>query len=341
MRNIKIGRAVWWLCGLWLTGILFPGFCQAQTVTDSIAKDVRSFAARNITRARTLNLYWETKGSHDYTLKMNGSTLERGRVHDLHAIKFSAVFPFFARKRFSVYANLQYGCYKSVHDVAGAERSILFAEDAYHYYAGGISGSYYADIFGKPVVFSANMTLDGWHGGVGMVSGRLSALMIIMRRTDMGLSAGLMGMTLFNSVPVFPIVTLWYRFNPALSMDLTLPSQAFLRWQMQVHRFSIGTMMWGEGFYIPLNFEGMSETCYCSEAVFKPLLQYECITNRHLYLSVSAGMSIVMKNGLYKKNRRKMAFIDMDGNVEKKPVMELERKVTPFFNLGISYSLFK
>ena len=80
---------------------------NAQVITDSLANDIRSFAARNISRYRTLNLYWETKGTHSYSLRMNGKNIERGRRNDLHTIKFSTMFPILKQKNISLYANLQ------------------------------------------------------------------------------------------------------------------------------------------------------------------------------------------------------------------------------------------
>ena len=42
-----------------------PG--KSQVITDSLANDFRAFAAKNFSRYRTVNLFWETKWAHDYT----------------------------------------------------------------------------------------------------------------------------------------------------------------------------------------------------------------------------------------------------------------------------------
>lgn len=324
-----------------ILGGISPIYSNAQVITDSLANDIRSFTARNISRYRTLNLYWETKGMHDYTLKMNGKNVEKGRKNDLHTIKFSTMFPILKQRNISLYANLQYNCYKFKNNLPNTNQSILFTQNAYNYYAGGLNGSYYINLFNKPLILSANITLDGWDKGLGQAQGRFSAVMVIVKKTNMSFSTGLMGMTLFNSIPIMPVITYWHRFNPYLSLDVTLPSQIYLRYQMRTQRISIGTSMSGESFYLKTNLRGFSETCYYSDAVFKPEIHYEYIINKHFYLSVHAGLSTVIKSGLYQKNRKEVNLVDENGRMKKGPIIEQERPLIPFFNFGISYSLFK
>lgn len=63
--------------------------CRSQAITDSLASDFRSFMAKNFSRYRTVNLFWETKWPHDYTFHLDGEDVEDRRKTDLHTIKFS------------------------------------------------------------------------------------------------------------------------------------------------------------------------------------------------------------------------------------------------------------
>ncbi|MGN0281625.1 MAG: hypothetical protein ACI4B3_04900 [Prevotella sp.] len=47
--------------------------CHAQAITDSLAEDFRTIAAKNFSRYRTVNLSWEMKTDHDYTLNIGVS----------------------------------------------------------------------------------------------------------------------------------------------------------------------------------------------------------------------------------------------------------------------------
>lgn len=332
----KTFRAFALCAGLLLS---IPG--DAQVITDSLANDFRSFAAQNIARYRTMNLYWETKGRHDYTLEMNDEKVEKGRKADLHTIRFSTMLPIVKRRKVSLYANFQYSNYQFDNKLSGDGRSLLFTRDDYNYYAGGINGSYYMSLFNKPVVLSANVTLDGWDEGFGKAQGRFSAVMVITRKPNSSFSAGIMGMTLFSSMPVMPVLAYWRRFNPKLSVDITLPGQFYLRYQMGTQRLSAGSSMSGDNFYLKAQLKERPETYYYSEAVLKPEVLYEYIINKHFYLSVHAGLSMVMKSGIYKKNRKGVKVKDEEGKSEVEPLVKQDRSPIPFFNIGISYSLFK
>lgn len=61
----------------------------------------------------------------------------------------------------------------------------------------------------------------------------------------------------------------------------------------------------------------------------------------HLYLSAHAGISMVMKSGLYKKNRKDIKVKNEEGKTEVEPIVKQDRSAIPFVNIGISYSLFK
>ena len=74
---------------LFFWGITIP--CNAQTATDSLANDFRAVVARNFSRYRTVNLYWEMKGSHHYTFASGGN--RNGESTE----KRPAYYPFFPR----------------------------------------------------------------------------------------------------------------------------------------------------------------------------------------------------------------------------------------------------
>lgn len=67
---------------------------RSQIITDSLAEDFRSVVARNFSRYRTINMYWEMKSAHDYTFTADGKEIERGRKRDLHTIRLSTSNPY-------------------------------------------------------------------------------------------------------------------------------------------------------------------------------------------------------------------------------------------------------
>lgn len=77
---------------------------RSQIITDSLAEDFRSVVARNFSRYRTINMYWEMKSAHDYTFTADGKEIERGRKRDLHTIRLSTMIPLLKKRQFSLYA---------------------------------------------------------------------------------------------------------------------------------------------------------------------------------------------------------------------------------------------
>ncbi|MGN0213830.1 MAG: hypothetical protein ACI4AH_03355 [Muribaculaceae bacterium] len=83
----------------------------------------------------------------------------------------------------------------------------------------------------------------------------------------------------------------------------------------------------------------ITKVCYYSEAAIKPEICYEYIINRHFYLSIRTGLSAPIKAGMYSKGRK---GIDSNGKLGgSDPIIKQDRKAQPFFNLGLSYSIFK
>lgn len=315
------------------------GVSLAQVNNDSLAEDFRTLAAKNFSRYRTVNFSWEMNANHDYSFGLNGKEQEKGRKQSVHTLRFSTMVPIVKSHKASLYANVQYRSYNF--ESKGDDLSSIFKEESYDYYAGGLNGSYYASLFNRPLVLSAEVKMDGWKKGWGEVQGRFSAMMVLKNTHSTNFSLGLMGMTHFSGIPVLPIISYWHRFaNPNLSLDITLPSQMYLRYQMRHQRISVGASMGADEFYLKSDVEGASRVYLYKEAVVKPEIHYEYIINRQFYLSAHVGYSALIKGGLYTKKRKELKIADEE-NGGKESFYQLDRSAVPFFNVGVSYSLFK
>lgn len=232
---------------IFITVALCLSICtvKAQEIPDSLAQDFRNFLAKNFSMYRTVNLNWETKWAHNYTFTQDGNELEKGKRRDLHKISFSTMIPVLKLKKVSLYANVQYRSYQfDAIEKTHSATSAIFSQDGYDYFAGGLNGTYYINVFNKPLALSASVIADGWDKGFGKVQGLLSAVMIFKHTKTTTFTAGIMGMTLFSSIPIMPVISYWHRFNnPNLSVDITMPSQFYMRYQLNSHRFSAGASM--------------------------------------------------------------------------------------------------
>lgn len=308
----------------------------AQNKPDSLTQKLRTYVARNFSEVRTFNLYWQTGPTYDYTLKRNGSNMEKGEMRNKHAIQFSGTIPVVTGNKFSLYANWQTNFYvfETINDANNGESSVFLEnEESYSYHRGTISGTYKTRFLGKPLILNANISGDGWNEGFEQVFGTLSAVMMLKRTQSSSFSIGLHGMTLFNVVPVVPVISYEHRFNLNLAIEILLPSRAYMRYQFaNNHRISLGATLESENFYIKTDIPDLPKTCFFSESTVKPQIVYEYIINKHFYLIARGGASSIIQSGIYKTNRK-----GLDGD----PYIELSRSTMPFFNLGFSYNIFK
>lgn len=306
------------------------------TPTDTVVQGVRRYIARNFSQARTFNLYWETSPTNDYTLSQNGNEIEKGKMTDIHTIKFAATVPVLLLKNFSLFANGQFNSYqfKTTSNDNNGE-SVLFSKNdgGYNYYEGTVVGTYRTRIGNKPLMLIGSAFGDGWNEGFGKAQGMFSAIMIFKQSPTTSFSAGLYGMTLYETIPIFPIITYWHQFNQNLSIDVTLPSRAYMRLQFSdKHRFSLGASLASEHFYMKPGMKDVPDVAYFNKSTIKPELVYEYIIDQHFYLIARAGGSAMISGGLYDTNRK-----GIDGD----PYVKFKQPMTPFFNVGFSYNIFK
>ncbi len=308
----------------------------AQTQTDSLKQGIRRYIARNFSEARTFNLYWETNPSQDYTLKQKGNEAEKGKMSDVHTIKFSVTVPVLLLKNFSLYANGQFNSYqfKTTNNENEGNSAVFLRNDkGYNYYEGTLTGTYRTRIGSKPLMLIASAFGDGWNKGFEKAQGMFSAIMIFKQSRTSSLSAGLYGMTLYDKLPVIPIIAYSHQFSPNWSIDLTLPSRTYMRYQFSnSHRLSLGASLANEHFYLKTGMEGLPEVAYFNKTSIKPEIVYEYIIDKHFYLIARAGGSATVAGGIYGTNRK-----GVDGD----PYLKLKQPMTPFFNLGFSYNIFK
>jgi len=308
---------------------------EAQIQIDTLTTQIRSYVARNFAEARTFNLYWQTMPSHDYTLQRNGSNYEKGQFRDIHNIQFSGTVPIVDHSRFSLYANWQTNFYlfETRNDVNDDLSSLFFEdEDGYSYHEGTIVATYKRKLFGKPFILNTNLSGDGWNNGFEEISATFSAIMILKRSPITNFGIGVYAMTLYNEVPALPIISYWHKFNSHLSIDIAIPSRTYLRYNYNNHRLSVGARLESEQFYFKPDLDYLPKTSFFSKMTFKPEVVYEYIIDEHFYLIARAGVSAVIRGGIYGTGRK---------GIDGEPFIKVKHPMTPFFNLGISYNLFK
>ena len=310
---------------------------NAQTPIDTIKTEVRSYVARNFSADRTFNLYWETNPSHNYTLKHKSNKYEKGKVSSEQTVKFGTTIPILQKRGFTLYGNLNADFYLfNTKNRDNAAPSSMFKEndESYSYFKAGITGTYFLNIFNKPLMLRASVSGDGWYKGFEKIDASLTAMIILKRTNSTHISVGMHGMLLFDLVPAVPIIVVTHQFNPKWGIDITLPSKIYTRYHfLNGHRISVGSSMENELFYYRPDIEELPKTVLFTKATIKFEVVYEYIISDRFYLIARGGGNKNIMSGIFKINR------SGDGNG--KPLLEYSRPTTLFFNLGFSYNIFK
>ena len=266
---------------------------RAEMPVDTVKTELRSYVARNFSRARTFNLYWETSPAHNYTLKQDGNKYEKGKMRYEHTVKFATTIPLLQKNKFSLYvhANANFYAFETERNSDGLASSMFKNNnDNYNYFKSGINGIYFFNVFNKPLVLNATFSGDGWSGGFGKVEGSLSAMVILKRTASTNITVGMYGTTLFDLVPAVPIVIFTHQFNSNWNVDITLPSRAYVRYLLKNnHRISIGSSLEREHFYYKPDIAGLPKSVLYSKTGLKVEAVYEYIISERFYLLTRVG----------------------------------------------------
>lgn len=323
------------LCALQISSVC------AQSRTDSLKRGISRYTDRNFSELRTVNLHWEVMPSYNYTLKHSDRDFEKGKMETSRNVKFQTTIPVFRSGKFSLYANGNIDYYHFEVNPNDDKPSELFTEKENDrlYMKGGLALNYYATLFGKPLLLSVSAGIDGWEKGVEQFQGGFMANLLLKQTHKNSVSVGLYAMYPYQITPVVPIVIWTHRLNPNWILDFTLPSRMYVRYQRGKHRLSAGTQMETEQFYIqaPTKYMDASQqegtsTYYYNRSLFKAELVYECILNKRFYFIARGGGAGTITGGLYDTDRK---------GIDNKPFVEISHSVTPFFNVGFSYSIFR
>ncbi len=309
---------------------LFACCASAQTTaTDSLRKDIRSYFSRNFSEIRTFNFSWYTSPAHTYRIECNGETLEKGQIHSQNTIRFNTTLPVLITKRFSLFASGQADFYNySTQHVEGTPFFSQGGNDNNRYYVFTLNGMYRTVLAGKPLILNGNLSVDGHKHGLQHIMGTLAAVSILKRTRNTSLSAGLAFMWPFDITPVMPVLTYSHQFTPRWSLDVSLPRQLYMRYQLgPSSRFSAGCMLQGDHFYLP----SQGETRYFTETSLNGEFLFEYVAMHHFYFFARGGVSAQIVGGIRNTNRNRISGMDL----------EYHRKAEPFMSLGLSYNLFK
>ncbi|MFD2939145.1 DUF6268 family outer membrane beta-barrel protein [Flavobacterium notoginsengisoli] len=286
---------------------------------------------------RTFDVQYETMGRTNYDTKFLDQDFEKAEVSNHSRVKIAANIPLYKSEsqRFFITNTMRYK-YETYHygDVYNyiSNTSASRADQNFHYLSESVSATYFSSLFRKPVFFNASVTVDGNDKDVQRVKGLITAAMVLKRTQNTTITIGAAALLDPSSIiPFSPVFTYEHKFDRSeWKIDIILPQRIkFQRQLLENGRFSFGTELDSENFYINFDNESLKGTYELNQLELKTGIMYEYNFAKNFIVTLKGGLNSVVTSRITEKGEKTSMYI-----IENKQDGQL------YVNAGLSYNLF-
>jgi len=327
-----------WNCFLLLTLLLAVTGTNvgiAQTRSDTLRIKAGKYITNKFPGTRFLDFQYEQFSPTDYTSTLYGKDFEEGTMSSQKRFKAALNFPIYMKGTFVVSSSWRYK-YESLnfkdvesYPVTGNRLYHDKHEDS-HFFSGALSVTHRSKLFGKNVVYNANLVTDGSQKGFERISGTFMAVMVMKRNKATTLTLG----TILNTSPtaiffILPTFTLEHKLNDTWMLDLAFPKYGYIRKDVFDNgRLSAGIRHEGELFFAYPKQTGFMDTYTYNRNEIRAELMYEHYLSKNFIFTLRGGSVNTFWGQMKVKNsNNELIKISQDMNL--------------FFNVGISYNLIR
>lgn len=286
---------------------------------------------------RTFDVQYEYLAPTKFSSKLFGEPLEKGNFGGHNRVKLSFNSTFFKSKsqKFTLTGSLRYK-YESFeftnlynnNNNGPYERP---SED-FHYFAGGLSATYYTTLFNKTVIYNGTISADGSQDGFQRIKGFVSANILLKRTDNTTITAGLLGnLDSSSNVPIIPIITYNHHFNNSKwVIDAIIPQRILLQRELLENgRISLGTEFINENLYLNLHNANLNGIYELNFIEVKSGITYEYNFAKNIIGTLKAGINNVVNTRITEKGDRTDKYI-----------YDQKQDAVSYFKVGISYNPF-
>lgn len=314
----------------------YPCFAQSNdsisTIkTDSTARRAVAYVADKFAVARPLNIEFTHSAPYNYTSKLAGSPLPSGRINTFSQAKISANINFIKRKNWLLGATLGYRYTRAEADNLSASGSLTFRTDEdFHYHFSSLNFSYFSNLFGKRMIYSSSVLVDGSEQHFERIKGIFTGTMVLRANQRTKMTVGvLVNIDQSAQSPVIPTFSYEHKFSNGFMADIVLPRSIYLRKTMFGNgRASIGTELDRTSFYI-YDIDGTDQRYEYRQLDINSGLTYEHVVAKYFVLTAKTGLKYSPAGRLFRKED---SFAS--------PVLEISPDPTFYFNIGVSFNPF-
>jgi len=287
-------------------------------------------------RTRILNFEYGQSLSRDFDSELFGEEFQEGEIKNQKTFNASLNLPFYYTEKLVLTASANYSFNEFEFDgLQNTSETVIFEQDGivgFHNFSGSVSGTYFSQLFGKPVIYNASVIVDGNDQGFERLKGLVGASLIMKRTERTTITLGAIAFVDPTSqIPFFPTFTYKHNFKNSLwEFDFILPQRLlFRRYIGENSRLSIGSTFGGKGFYVNVNAPDFPDVFEYSQLEINSGLIYEYRLSDYIITTVKGGLTNFISNRLTEKGEPTEDFI-----------YENDQNATGYFNVGFSIDPF-
>jgi hypothetical protein len=287
-------------------------------------------------RTRILNLEYGQSLSRNFESELFDEDFQEGEIKNQKTFNASLNLPFYYTKKIVLTASANYAFNEfEFQDLENTSATTIFEQDGivgFHNFSGSVSGTYFSQLFGKPVIYNASVIVDGNDNGFERLKGLVGASLIMKRteRTTITLGA-ITFLDPTTQIPFFPTFTYKHNFkNSPWEFDFILPQRLlFRRYIGENSRLSLGSTFGGNGFYVNVNAPDFPDVFEYSQLEINSGLIYEYRLSDYIITTFKGGITNFISNRLTEKGEPTGDYIYSN-----------EQDPTGYFNVGFSIDPF-
>lgn len=287
-------------------------------------------------RTRILNFEYGQSLSRDFDSELFGEEFQEGEIKNQKNFNASLNLPFYYTEKFVLTASANYNFNEfEFQGLENTSATTIFEQDGivgFHNFSGSVSGTYFSQLFSKPVIYNASVIVDGNDKGFERLKGLVGASLIMKKTERTTITLGAIAFVDPTSqIPFFPTFTYKHNFKNSLwEFDFILPQRLlFRRYIGENSRLSLGSTFGGNGFYVNVNAPDFPDVFEYSQLEINSGLIYEYRLSDYIITTVKGGLTNFISNRLTEK-----------GEPTEDYIYENNQDATGYFNVGFSIDPF-
>lgn len=294
-------------------------------------KRVATFAADKFAITRPLNIEFTQTSPFNFKSEKDGSILPESRINRFQQVKVSANINLIKHKSWILGTTLGYRLTSAEAEIGNVGTSNIITSNDFHYLFSSLNLTYFSSLFGKRMVYSTSVMVDGSEKHFERVRGLFTGTMVLKANQRTKMTAGLLvSIDPSAPTPFVPTFSYEHKFNNGLIADIVLPRSVYLRKFVfnRNGRISFGSELDRTAFYL-YNLDGTNQKYEYGQLDINSGLTYEHAIGRHFMLTAKSGMKYTPSGRVFKKED---SFAD--------PVYKITPDPVFYFNIGISFNPF-